>query len=134
VGQIYFGDTAAKWVRFTSALTIIHDNESFHVQWNAQNLGPDSTPVFIDRLVIALRPEGCAGPEKQEETIVCDSDVDGDSADFTQPPLQPGATGPLMAPLVGPFAAGAYRMTVTLDAQGPNPVDLFNCVDIVAAT
>ncbi len=113
---------------------IIHDNESFRVQWNAQNLGPDATLDFTDRLVVALRPEGCAGPEEQEETVVYDSDVDGDPADFAEPPLDAGSIGPLMQPLVGPFSVGAYRLTVTLDATGPNPVSLFNCIDIVAAT
>jgi hypothetical protein len=115
-------------------IAILHDNESFRVQWSAQNLGPDATDGFVDRLVIALRPEGCAGPEKQDETIVYDSDADGDPVDFAEPPLEARETGPLMAPLVGPFLAGAYRLTVTLDAQGCHPVTLFNCIDIIEAT
>jgi len=114
-------------------LSIIHDDESFHVQWNAVNLGPDATPEFVDRLVVRHRPEGCAGPEEQEETVVYDSDVDGDPADFAEPALLAGETGPVMAPQVGPFAVGSYRLTVTLDEGGPNPVTSFNCVDIVRA-
>ena len=110
---------------------IIHDNESFHVQWNAVNLGPDNTPEFVDRLVITLRPEGCAGPEEQDATTVYDSDVDGDPADFAEGVLAAGNIGPVMSPQVGPFAAGSYRLMVTLDFGGPNPVELFNCIDIV---
>jgi hypothetical protein len=114
-------------------IAILHDNETFHVQWSARNLGPDATDEFGDRLVIALRPEGCAGPEEQDETIVYDSDADGEPVDFAEPSLEAAATGPLMAPQAGPFPVGAYRLTVTLDAQGPNPVTLFNCIDIIAA-
>ncbi len=97
------------------------------------NLGPDVTPEFVDRLVILHRPEGCSGPEYQKETAVYDSAVDGDPADFAEPALLPCETGPLMTPLIGPFAVGSYRLTVTLDDGGPNPITLFNCVDIIAA-
>ena len=99
-------------------VAIVHDNETFHVQWAAQNLGPDATLEFVDRLVVTLRPEGCAGPEQQEETIIYDSDADGDPADFAESPIKSGAVGPLMAPKVGPFGVGAYRLSVILDAQG----------------
>ena len=112
----------------------IHDDEKFKVQWNAQNVGTDDKPAFADHLVITLRPEGCAGPEEQEETVVYDSNRHGVVADFEEPDLPAGTIGPLMAPEVGPFAVGAYRLTVTLDEGGKDSVTLFSCVDIVAAT
>ncbi len=125
-------------LQFTEAgvnpdLAIIHDNESFGVQWGAVNLGPDITPDFVDRLEVLRRPEGCAGPEDQEETTVYDSDIDGNPDDFAESALRPGEAGPLMTSLVGPFAVGSYRLTVTLDEGGPNPVTLFNCIEVRAA-
>jgi hypothetical protein len=111
-------------------IAIIHDNESFRVQWNAENLGPDITPEFVDRLEVIALPEGCPGSDADEHTVVYDSTVDGDPADFTEPELLPGEIGPLMEPQVGPFTAGSYRLTVTLDDGGPNPVSLFHCVEI----
>ena len=114
-------------------LSFIHDNETFHVQWNAVNLGPDIAPEFVDRLVVLHRPEGCSGTEDQKETAVYDSAVDGDPAEFAEPALLSGETGPLMSVEVGPFAVGSYRLTVTLDDGGPAPITLFNCVDIVMA-
>ena len=112
---------------------IIHDNETFHVQWNAENLGPEIAPEFVDRLEIIALPDGCPGSDAEEHTAVYDSAVDGDPGDFAEPELLPGEIGPLMAPEVGPFAVGSYRLTVTLDDGGPDPVSLFSCIDIVAA-
>ncbi len=115
-------------------IAILHDNDTFAVQWNAQNLGPGDAPAFIDRLVISEIPEGCPGSDDQEHPTVYDSTTDGDPADFEEPELPDQTTGPLMPPVVGPFAAGAYRLTVTMDEGGPNPVTSFNCVDIIQAT
>jgi hypothetical protein len=44
-----------------------------------------------------------------------------------------GATGPLMSPQVGPFTAGSYRLSVTLDDGGQSPVTTFNCIEIAAS-
>jgi hypothetical protein len=113
---------------------IIHDNDSFRVQWNAENLGPDITLGFTDWLKISEIPEGCPGSDLDEHPVVYDSAVDGDAADLSEPELLPGEIGPLLEPLVGPFAAGSYRRTVTFDDGGPNPVSLLNCIEIVEAT
>jgi hypothetical protein len=110
--------------------SFIHDNDSFRVQWAAENLGPDEAPEFSDRLVISHLPEGCPGSDDVEHTSVYDSADDGDPADFVEPPLPAGTIGPLMAPLVGPFPVGSYRLTVTIDEGGPNPVTMSHCIDI----
>jgi len=110
---------------------IIHDTDTFRVQWNAMNLGPDATPAFTDRLVVFQIPEGCPGSDDQDHPILYDSSSDGDPADFAEPALAAGPLGPLMQPLVGPFSAGSVRLTVTLDFGGPNPVTTFNCIEIV---
>jgi hypothetical protein len=114
-------------------ISVVHDNDTFRVQWNAENLGPDITPEFVDRLEIIELPEGCPGSDAEEHTVVYDSAIDGNPDDFAEPELLPGEVGPLMEPEVGPFAAGAYRLSVTLDDGGPNPVTIFNCINIVEA-
>lgn len=114
-------------------IAVIHDNESFRVQWNAENLGPDITPEFVDRLEVIALPEGCPGSDLEKHTVIYDSTVDGNPDDFAEPELLPGEVGPLMEPEVGPFAVGSYRLTVTLDDGGPNPVSLFHCINVVEA-
>jgi hypothetical protein len=110
---------------------IIHSDETFRVQWKAVNLGPDDAPAFTDRLVVSAIPEGCPGSDDQDHPVVYDSTTDGLADDFAEPALPAGTAGPLMAPMVGPFGTGSYRLTVTLDADGPNPVSTFNCIEIV---
>ena len=75
---------------------IIHDNDAFRVQWKAFNAGPVDSPPFSDRLVVTLLAEGCPGSDNQDHPVVYDSDTDGDSQDFLEPPLAVGAEGNLM--------------------------------------
>lgn len=55
---------------------IVHDNESFRVQWSALNAGNKDVPAFVDRLVITSIPEGCPGSADQEHEVVFESDVE----------------------------------------------------------
>ena len=111
---------------------IIHDDEAFRVQWQAFNAGQVDSPEFDDRLVVTLIAEGCPGSDDTDHPVVYDSDTDGDPQDFHEPALAAGATGNLMQPLVGPFATGSYRLTVTLD-RNSSMTTTFNCIAIVNA-
>jgi hypothetical protein len=110
---------------------IIHEDEAFRVQWHAFNAGQADSPGFSDRLVVTLLAEGCPGSDAQDHPVVFDSDTDGDSQDFLEPPLAVGAEGKPMQPLAGPFAAGSYRLTVTLDTN--STTTSFSCIEIVRA-
>ena len=103
--------------------TIIHDNEAFRVQWSAFNAGNNDVPAFVDRLVITSIPEGCPGSDDVEHEVVFESDVE-------ESELASGAAGKLMDPLVGPFPAGSYRLTVTLASDLDDGVTTFNCIEI----
>jgi hypothetical protein len=105
---------------------IIHDNESFRVQWSALNASDKDVAAFVDRLVITSIPEGCPGSDDREHEIVFESDVE-------ESELASGATGKLMDPLVGPFPAGSYRLTVTLANDLDNGMTTFNCIEIKKA-
>lgn len=109
---------------------IIHDNERFSVQWAAVNTTNQSIRSFHDHLVIRSVPEGCPGSNDQEHPVVFDSAVDGNDSDFTEPDLPAGATGPLMQPFVGPFAAGSYELRVTLDSEMGRGDETFICIDV----
>jgi hypothetical protein len=111
---------------------IIHDDDAFRVQWKAFNAGQVNSPAFNDRLVITLIAEGCPGSDDQDHPVVYDSETDGDSQDFLEPPLAVGAEGDLMQPIVGPLAAGSYRLSVTLDTDS-SMTTTFNCINIVNA-
>src|ERR1700759_2560068 len=111
---------------------IIHDNESFRVQWKSFNSGPSDKPAFSDRLIVTRLPEGCPGSDDQDHTVVFDSDTDGDAEDFQEATLAAGAEGSLMQPTIGPFVAGSYRLTVTPDTSSTMTTS-FNCVEIVQA-
>jgi hypothetical protein len=113
-------------------IAILHDDETFHVQWKAVNLGPDATPTFIDRLRI-LQVPSCPGDDSADNPVVYDSSTDGDPADFGEPLIAAAAAGPLMSPQVGPFTAGSYRLSVTLDDGGQSPATGFNCIEIAAS-
>ncbi|WP_406397197.1 hypothetical protein OH805_00110 [Streptomyces sp. NBC_00879] len=112
---------------------IVHDNESFRVQWSALNISGQDVPAFTDRLLIESIPEGCPGSDATEHEAVFDSDQDGDISDFSEPDLTVGQSGPLMSPSVGPFAAGSYRLTVTLANDLGVGETTFNCIEIVSA-
>ena len=112
---------------------IIHDNETFAVQWTAHNLGPGDAPAFTDLLVVTRIPEGCPGSDDQDHPVVFNSATDGNPQDYMEQPLAAGAIGSLMQPSVGPFPTGSYRLTVTL-AQDLANVTNFNCVDIIDHT
>jgi hypothetical protein len=112
---------------------IIHDNESFKVQWNAYNDSQVDSPEFSDLLVITEITDGCPGSDDQDYPVVYDSETDGDSQDYLEQPLAAGAAGSLMQPTVGPFPAGSYRLTVTLAKDLSNTTS-FNCIEIIAAT
>jgi hypothetical protein len=126
VGQIVFASPVVP------DKAIVHDNEIFVVQWKAFNAGDDNMPSFVDRLQVLSMPEGCPGSDDVEHEAVFDSQTEDDQADFTEAPVPAGNEGRPMAATVGPFAAGAYRLTVTLDVGG-GEVTTFNCIDIVAA-
>jgi hypothetical protein len=113
---------------------VIHDNESFQVQWTAQNTGTAATSAFTDLLVVSSVPEGCPGDDSKDHPVVFSSDRDADNPqDFLEGPLNPGQTGSLMQTSVGPFAAGSYRLSVTLAKDVAN-VTLVTCIDIVPAS
>ena len=112
---------------------VIHDNESFQVQWTAQNTGAATSPAFTDLLVISSLPEGCPGDDSNDHPVVFNSDSNADNPqDFMEGALNPGQRGSLMQPSVGPFPAGAYRLSVTLAKDVANTT-LFTCINIVAA-
>lgn len=117
----------------TPSISIIHDDESFRVEWVAFNVSAQDLPSFVDRLLVERIPEGCPGSDDVEHEAVFDSDVDGDPADFTEPDLLAGETGPLMEPQVGPFPVGDYRLTVTLANDLGVGHTTFHCVPVVAA-
>ncbi len=56
---------------------IIHDNESFRLQWSALNTSDKDVAAFVGRLVITSIPEGCPGSDDREHEIVFDRDVGG---------------------------------------------------------
>ncbi len=104
------------------------------MQWAAQNRDQVTSSAFTDLLVITGIPEGCPGSDDQEHPVVFSSDTDGDPSDYQEQPLAPGATGELTQPTVGPFPAGAYRLTDTLASDGGNGDTTFHCIDIIPAT
>jgi hypothetical protein len=112
---------------------IIHDNESFSVQWVAVNAANQATGPFVDGLVITNIPEGCPGTDGAVHPVVFDSATDGDDSDYTEPSLPTGAAGSPMHPTVGPFPIGSYRLTVTLDRDLGRGASQFLCIDIVGA-
>ena len=128
MSAIFFGNPEKPIV---PSAVIIHDDESFEVQWSAVNKGNTDIDEFTDRLVITSIPEGCPGSDDADHPVVFDSDEDGEPDDYAEPALGPGEGGPLREPTVGPFAAGAYRLTVTL-ADGAGD-ETFVCIDIVPA-
>lgn len=113
-------------------LEVIHDNDTFQVQWSAFNAGQFASGAFSDRLVITNIPEGCPGTDGQDYPVVYNSDTQGDPQDFQEQSLAPGQQGPLMQTTVGPFLAGSYRFTVTL-AVNASDTTSYNCKDIDAA-
>ncbi|MEV0360825.1 hypothetical protein AB0H71_32685 [Nocardia sp. NPDC050697] len=128
--DIFFGDPDNP---IAPSKAIIHDNDTFEVQWSARNGSAADVDTFIDRLVITSIPEGCPGSDDADHPVVYDSGTDGDPDDFTEPALAPGEAGPLLHPTVGPFTAGSYRLTVTLADDLGTGDATFNCVTIVAA-
>jgi hypothetical protein len=117
----------------TSSGAVIHDNESFRVQWSAQNVGGSASPAFTDLLVISSVPEGCPGDSSKDHPVVFNSDRDADNpGDFSESPLNPGQAGSELQPSVGPFPAGSYLLTVTL-GNGMFNTTSFICIDIVPA-
>lgn len=115
------------------SLSIIHDNDSFAVQWAARNLGPGNAAAFTDLLVVTSIPEGCPGSDDQDHAVVFDSSQSGNAQDYMEGPLPAGATSPGVQPTVGPFPTGSYRLTVTL-AQGLTNTTEFTCIAIVDHT
>ncbi len=107
----------------------IHSNETFSVQWFAYNKGPSRAPAFTDLLVITQIAEGCPGSDDQDHPVVYNSETDGNPQDYLEQPLDPQTTGELMQPMVGPFPAGSYRLTVTLGKDLAN-VSNYACIDI----
>src|SRR5713101_3888524 len=111
-------DTDKPNIVFASAITpdkaIIHDGDTFQVQWSAFNAGQTDSPAFTDLLVITSIPEGCPGSDDQNHPVVYSSDTQENPQDFLEQPLAAGAEGSIMQPMVGPFSAGSYRLSVTL--------------------
>jgi hypothetical protein len=109
---------------------IIHDSDTFQVQWKAFNAGQVDSQDFTDLLVITNIPEGCPGSDDQDHPVVYDSETAGNPEDFKEQELPAHAEGSLMQTTVGPFAPGSYRLTVTLDKDLSNTTS-FNCIDII---
>jgi hypothetical protein len=109
---------------------IIHDTDTFQVQWKAFNAGQMDSTEFTDGLVITNIPEGCPGSDDQDHPVVYDSETEGNPEDFLEQELPAGAEGGLMQTMVGPFPPGSYRLTVTLDKDFSNTTT-FNCIDII---
>ncbi|CAL9540066.1 hypothetical protein SUDANB105_04203 [Streptomyces sp. enrichment culture] len=103
--------------------TIIRETDSFQVQWSAVNRSGADVAAFTDRLVITSIPEGCPGSDSAEHPVVFEKDLD-------EPALAAGEGGPLQDPTVGPFAAGAYRLMVTLAEDTGAGDSTFNCINI----
>lgn len=122
---------------FASAImpdkAIIHDNDTFQVQWSAFNAGQAASLAFTDLLVITSIPEGCPGSDDQDHPVVYSSDTQGNPQDFLEQPLAPGQGGSTMQPMVGPFPAGSYRLTVTLALNVSNTTN-YSCIDIDASS
>jgi hypothetical protein len=114
--------------------TIIHDNDSFSVQWVAVNLTDIDMKPFTDGLVITSIPEGCPGTDGADHPVVFDSSTDGNASDYSETSLPARSAGSLMQPNVGPFPVGSYRLTVTLDRDFGRGATQFLCIKIVAAT
>lgn len=109
-------------------LAIVHDNESFTVQWSAVNAGVKDVPAFVDMFEITRIPEGCPGSDDTKHDVVFKTDA-------SEAQLAAGAAGKLVEAKVGPFPAGSYRLTVELaaDLDGIG-IKTFNCIEIVRAT
>ena len=121
------------------SLAIIHDNESFEVQWSAMNIGQADSEPFTDNLTIYQVPS-CPGSD-DDLTEVWSSDVDGDPSDFEQDAIPAGGQGSMMQPTVGPFPPGFYRLTVTLNSGFPPAPEqtsannsTFHCIEVRPAT
>ncbi|MFB8240195.1 hypothetical protein ACFC58_26980 [Kitasatospora purpeofusca] len=102
---------------------IISESDAFQVQWGAVNRSDVGVEPFTDRLVITSIPEGCPGSDDADHPVVFDET-------FDEPALAPGDSGPLQKPTVGPFAAGSYRLTVTLANDTGAGDETFNCITI----
>lgn len=127
-------DTSQPNIVFATSIlpdkAIIHDTDTFQVQWAAFNAGQVDSPAFSDLLVITSLSEGCPGSDDQEHPTVYNSEKDGNPQDFLEQPLAAGAEGGLIQPMVGPFPAGSYRLTVTLAKDLANTTN-FSCIEIV---
>ncbi len=117
---------------------IIHADETFQVQWSAFNAGQADSEAFIDNLTIYSVPD-CPGSD-DNLTAIWSSDADGNPQEFQEPPLPAQAQGPMMQPTVGPFPAGFYRLTVTLNSGNPPAAEqdmsnnvTYNCIEILEA-
>jgi len=108
-----------------ASAAIIHNNETFQVQWIAFNASQVDSEAFADELEILAVPEGCPPSDDQDHPVV-------HSEETSEPPLPAGKAGPLMAPTVGPFAAGAYLLKVTVDKGRTGSINS-NCINIVEA-
>ena len=111
--------------------SIIHETDTFQVQWKAFNVGQVDSPEFADLLVITNVPEGCPGSDDLDHPIVYNSETDGNAEDFQEQELPARAEGSLMQTMVGPFPPGSYRLTVTLDKDS-SMTTVFNCIDIIS--
>jgi hypothetical protein len=113
------------------SLAILHDDETFDVQWIAVNDGPATSNHFTDLLIVEALPEGCPGSDDRAHEVVFDSRTDADPRDMLEPRIPPGQSGPLMKVSVGPFQAGYYRFRVTL-ASIQDGLTASNCVEVIA--
>ncbi|WP_333738618.1 hypothetical protein [Streptomyces sp. IBSBF 2806] len=120
MASIFFADSEHPIV---PSATEIRETDSFEVQWSAVNASDVDVAAFTDRLVITSIPEGCPGTDDAEHPVVFDES-------FDEPALGPGQSGPLQNPTVGPFAAGAYRLTVTLADDSGTGFTTFDCIDV----
>jgi hypothetical protein len=113
------GDAGAPNIVFASDIVpntpggdgIIHENESFQVQWAAQNIGTAASPAFTDLLVISSVPEGCPGDDNKDHPVVYNSERDAENPQD--------------------FLEGALNPTL---AKNISNTTLFTCIDIIAAS
>ncbi|MEU9605007.1 hypothetical protein [Streptomyces sp. NPDC048057] len=121
--DIFFGNPDKPIV---PSAVIIRETDTFQVQWSAVNRSGKDVDAFTDRLVVTSIPEGCPGSDDAEHPVVFDST-------FDEPALGPGQGGPEQNPTVGPFAAGSYRLTVTLANDTGAGDSTFVCIPIESA-
>lgn len=66
---------------------IIHESDSFQVQWSEVNRSGVDVGAFTDRLVVTSIPEGCPGSDDAEHPVVFDRTFDEPALERAGPHL-----------------------------------------------